>query len=177
MADLGLFSFLEDISPFRSTTDTPVLDFWVISALGFKAKVTCVILRFTSCAAPVDCFEISMATESLQSTYLQMCQQALVDVRGSNPRPHAASTTLLEFNFYHYQYDTSFCFGVKGKRNHFLPIWKRSLAASDSSYVIIPWSLAVKFCQSRLSLLILHWLHEKILMWTFCWLAQRKWHN
>ena len=35
--------------------------------------------------------------------------------------------------------------------------------------------LPSKMCQSRLSWLIAHWVHEKILVSAFCWLAQKNW--
>ena len=61
--------------------------------------LTCVILRFTSGMIPAHFIYIgvSMTAEPFQSTYLQMCPQALVEVWGSNPQPflpHAASTVL-----------------------------------------------------------------------------------
>ena len=43
--------------------------------------LTCGILRFTSGVTPADCIEVSMAAEPFRSRYLQMCPQALVEVR------------------------------------------------------------------------------------------------
>ena len=42
---------------------------------------------------------------------------------------------------------------------------------------IILWSLPAKMCQSHLLLLISHCVFEKILMSSFCWLAQKKWYR
>ena len=77
---------------------------------GFQSQggsLTCVLchlcainsefLRFTSSGKPADCIEVSMAAKPFRSRYLQMYPQALVEFRGSNPRPsvpHAASTAL-----------------------------------------------------------------------------------
>ena len=46
---------------------------------------------------------------------------------------------------------------------------------TDSSYVIkFSNRFPPKMYQSRPSLLVSRWLHEKILMFAFCWLAQKK---
>ena len=86
---LSVFKFLEDINPFRGATDIPVLDFWWclpwVSKPGwipFVCFLACMILRFTSGAMPADCIEVSMAAEPFWSMYLQMCPQALMEVRG-----------------------------------------------------------------------------------------------
>ena len=73
-------------------------------ALGsFKARVdpfacflTCVILRFTSGVTPADCVEVSMAAKPFWSTYLhlQMCPQALLEVRGSTLILHKRSPVI-----------------------------------------------------------------------------------
>ena len=69
----------------------------VISALGFKARVdpfllTCVILRFTYCATPADCVEVSMAVKLFWSTYLQiMGPQALVGVQTHDHTCHSTT--------------------------------------------------------------------------------------
>ena len=68
------FYYLEDISPFRGETDTPVK---VGSSLP---------LFWTSGVTLADCIEFSMAAEPYLSTNLQICPQALVDVWDSNPR-------------------------------------------------------------------------------------------
>ena len=65
--------------------------------IPFACFLTCVILRFTFCVTPADCIEVSMAAGPFWSLYLQTCLQALVEVRGSNPRspmPLAAITVL-----------------------------------------------------------------------------------
>ena len=41
----------------------------------------------------------------------------------------------------------------------------------------ILWSLSAKMSQSRQSLLIAHWVHERILMSTCRWLALKKWYG
>ena len=46
--------------------------------------LACVILRLTSGVTPADCIEVSIAAKPFQSTYLQTCPQALVEVRGLN---------------------------------------------------------------------------------------------
>ena len=85
------FSFLEDMSPFRGATDTPVLDFCDIyprfqsqGGGSLACFLTCVILRFTSCVTPAACMEVSMAAKPFQSTYLQTCPKALVGVGGES---------------------------------------------------------------------------------------------
>ena len=65
--------FLEDISPFRETTDTPVLDFWRrlpwVSKPGWIPHLHALLpacnkfLRFTSGATPADYIEVSMTAE------------------------------------------------------------------------------------------------------------------
>ena len=80
---------MEDISPFL------IPMFWACAVCpGFQGQggslacfLTCVILRFTSSATPADCIEVSIAAEPFQSTYLQMCPQALVEILGLSPRP------------------------------------------------------------------------------------------
>ena len=42
---------------------------------------------------------------------------------------------------------------------------------------VILWSLPAKMCQSHLSLLISHKVHERILMSAFRWLVQKKWYE
>ena len=94
IAKLFFKNFLEDISPFRGATDTLVLDFWQchpwVSKPGWIPHL-CALLptcnefpRFTSGVTPANCIEVSMAAEPFRSTYLQMCLQALVEVRGLN---------------------------------------------------------------------------------------------
>ena len=64
----------EDMSPFCGATDAPVLDFWWrlpwVSKPGWISCVflACVILRFTSGAAPADWIEVIMAAEPFWST-------------------------------------------------------------------------------------------------------------
>ena len=84
---------LEDTSPFRGASGTPLLDFrwrlpWVSKPgwTPFMCFLACVILRLTSVVTPADCIEVKMVAEPFWSMYLQTCLQALVEVRGSNPR-------------------------------------------------------------------------------------------
>ena len=69
--------------------------FWISGDFcpGFQSQggslacfLTCVILRFTSGVTPADCIEGNMAAEPFQSTYLQMCPQALVSALGFKAR-------------------------------------------------------------------------------------------
>ena len=111
---------LEDISPFRGATDTPVLDFWWhlpwVSKLGWIPHLCALspvcneFQRFTSGVTPADCIEVSIAAEPFQSMYLQMCPQALVEAQGSNlwpsmlqawhcrPLGHSGSTYVLQLS-------------------------------------------------------------------------------
>ena len=75
-----LLKFLENISPFCGTSDTPILGH-LTSALGFKIRVdSCLnnlspacngLLRFTSGTIPADLLEASMVTHPFWSTYLE----------------------------------------------------------------------------------------------------------
>ena len=67
----------------------PCFGLLVTSALGFKVRVdslTCMLPRLCTT------WQHGMAAELSWSTYLQTCLQALVEVRGSNPRPSVPHT-------------------------------------------------------------------------------------
>ena len=83
------FTFLEDISPFRGATDTPVLDFWWrllwVSKLGWSAGWHTFL---PACKIHLWCdtcwlIEVSMAAKHIWSTYLQTCPQA-ISIGGSS---------------------------------------------------------------------------------------------
>ena len=92
-ASLGIASnkgcFLKKFWGHKSFFLGPLIPlFWTSGDIcpGFQSKggslacfLTCVVLRFTSGATPADCIEVSMAAKPFQTTYLQMCPQALVE--------------------------------------------------------------------------------------------------
>ena len=104
-------NYLEDISPFRGATDTPVLNFWWrlpwVSRPGWIPHLCALLpacnefLRFISGATPANCIEVSMAAEPFWSMYLQTCSQALVEVQGlpqarhCRPLGHTGSAIVL----------------------------------------------------------------------------------
>ena len=98
------------ISPFCGATETAV--FWTFSeacpGFPFAYFLACVILRFTSGATPAECIEACMAAELFQSTHLQTCPQALVEIRTGARTYYCVASTGLRTSHPGYVFTYSF---------------------------------------------------------------------